>query len=92
MLYDIVNSDDEVLYIKSDGSLDYGMELVSHSCSLEYYRQGMNWQKLMRKAAELGYRSHNTKTCGLHVHILEEHSLVKATRNRMSYQQNNIFL
>ena len=68
-LYGIANSDDEVLYIKSDGSLDYGMELVSHPCSLEYHRQNMHWQKLMKKAAELGYRSHNTNTCGLHVHI-----------------------
>ena len=66
---DIANECDDVLYIKSDGSLDSGMELVSHPCSLKYHRQKFPWEEIMHKAIRLGYRSHNTSTCGLHVHI-----------------------
>ena len=68
-LYYIANECDDVLYIKSDGSLDSGMELVSHPCSLKYHRQKFPWEEIMHKAIRLGYRSHNTSTCGLHVHI-----------------------
>ena len=62
------NADDEHIYIKSDGSLDDGMELVSHPMSLEYHRH-FCWEALMKKATSLGYRSHQTSTCGLHVHV-----------------------
>ena len=71
-LYDIANRYDDVLYIKSDGSLNDGMELVSHPCSLEYHRNKFPWEDVMHKAIHLGYRSHNTTSCGLHVHIGSE--------------------
>ena len=67
-LLKIANADDEHIYIKSDGSLDDGMELVSHPMSLEYHRH-FCWEALMKKATSLGYRSHQTSTCGLHVHV-----------------------
>lgn len=68
-LYDIANNRDDILYIKSDGSLNDGMELVSHPCSLKYHRCKFPWDDVMHRAVQLGYRSHNTSTCGLHVHI-----------------------
>lgn len=57
------------LYIKHDGSLDDGFEMVSHPMTLEYHLHNMPWQKIMQKAIELEYRSHQARTCGLHVHI-----------------------
>ena len=68
-LYNIANEDDDVLYIKSDGSLSDGMELVSHPCSLKYHRTRFPWGDIMHRAVRLGYRSHNTSTCGLHIHV-----------------------
>ncbi len=68
-LYDIANEDEKVLYIKSDGSLSEGMELVSHPCSLKYHRTRFPWEDIMHRAVRLGYRSHNTSTCGLHIHV-----------------------
>ena len=67
----IANSDDnsERLYIKGDGSLDDGLELISHPCSLDYHKNNMNWENIMKKAISLGYRSHQTSTCGLHIHV-----------------------
>ena len=58
----------DCLYIKSDGSLDDGMELVSHPMSLDYHKS-YYWKEIMRTAIRQGYRSHNTSTCGMHVHV-----------------------
>lgn len=68
-LLDVANSDQEVLYIKHDGSLGNGMELVTHPMSLEYHRSEMPWQDIFDKALEMDYRSHQTNTCGLHIHV-----------------------
>ncbi|WP_298483809.1 amidoligase family protein [uncultured Ruminococcus sp.] len=67
-LLDIANADSTYIYIKSDGSLDDGMELVSHPMTLDYHKD-YHWSDIMRKAVSLGYRSHQTSTCGLHIHI-----------------------
>ena len=64
----IANRDNENIYIKGDGSLDDGMELVSHPMSLEYHKN-YQWEEIMKKAISLGYRSHQTSTCGLHIHV-----------------------
>ena len=36
--------------------------------SLEYHKNYC-WDEIMKKAIYLGYRSHQTSTCGLHIHI-----------------------
>ena len=67
-LLEIANRHEENLYIKTDGSLDDGMELVSHPMSLAYHK-GFCWNEIMHTAKLQGYRSHNTSTCGLHIHV-----------------------
>ena len=57
------------LYCKHDGSLDDGFELVSHPMSLQYHKEEMPWAQILRRAAEMGYTSHQSGTCGLHVHV-----------------------
>ena len=59
----------ENLYCKHDGSLDDGFELVTHPMTLEYHRNEMPWAKVLQEAIRLGYTSHQTTTCGLHVHV-----------------------
>ena len=59
----------ENLYCKHDGSLDDGFEMVTHPMMLEYHMKEMPWAKVLQKAIILGYTSHQTSTCGLHVHI-----------------------
>lgn len=67
---DIANTDDEKrIYIKHDGSLNEGMEIVTHPMSLEYHLTEMPWSNIMNKAKTLGYLSHKTNTCGLHIHV-----------------------
>lgn len=68
-LMDIGNSEKDQLYIKHDGSLDEGMEIVTHPMTLNYHRTQMPWEPVLSKALELGYCSHKSGTCGLHVHV-----------------------
>ena len=68
-LKSIANVHEENIYIKSDGSLEDGFEIVSHPMTLEYHAEEMNWKELLREAVSMGYRSHQTSTCGLHVHV-----------------------
>ena len=67
-LLNIAKKDGERIYCKHDGSITDGFEIVSHPMSLEYHMKNMNWKELFSKAIELNYRSHNTSTCGLHIH------------------------
>lgn len=68
-LIDVMNDDNEHIYIKHDGSIYDGFEIVSHPATIEYHVNNMNWQKLMEKALSMQYRSHDTDTCGLHIHV-----------------------
>lgn len=68
-LLEIGNVSGEKIYIKSDGSLDDGMEIVTHPMSLEFHKNKMPWEEIMETAISFGYKSHKTRTCGLHVHV-----------------------
>ncbi len=68
ILKQIANSRGEHIYVKSDGSLDEGLELVSHPMSLDYHKS-FCWEEIMKKAIGMCYRSHQTSTCGLHIHV-----------------------
>ncbi len=57
------------IYIKHDGSLDEGLEIVTHPMTLAYHRNEMPWREVLKTARTLGYTSHQAETCGLHVHV-----------------------
>jgi hypothetical protein len=59
---------DDNVYCKHDGSLDNGFEIVTHPCTLEYHRQ-LPYQDLFKYLTDKGYKSHDTTTCGLHIHF-----------------------
>lgn len=63
------NNSNEHMYCKHDGSIENGFEMVTHPMTLEYHLNNMNWRDILNKTIELGYRSHNTQTCGLHIHV-----------------------
>jgi hypothetical protein len=62
-------------YAKPDGSLEQGWELITQPIPMEQWLAPTpkgalkDFFKLVRQLSQLGYRSHNTETCGLHVHI-----------------------
>lgn len=55
-------------YMKSDGSLNDGFEIVTHPHTLDEYQKNFNWQGI-KKLSKRGCRSWNTSTCGIHVHV-----------------------
>ena len=59
----------EHIYIKEDGSLDDGFEIVTHPMTLDYHMNKMYWEDILHEAVRLGYKSHMTATCGLHIHV-----------------------
>ncbi len=65
----LANQDRELLYCKHDGSLEDGFELVTHPMTLDFHLHSMPWQELLSEAVSLGYLSHKTDTCGLHIHV-----------------------
>lgn len=56
-----------LVYFKYDGSLNDGFEIVSHPMTLAYAHQ-LEWS-WTKKLTNHGYRSWDTDTCGLHVHV-----------------------
>lgn len=68
-LKEIANAIQEHIYIKSDSSLDDGFEIVSHPMTLDYHTNEMDWETLLQTAIRMGYHSHQTDTCGLHIHV-----------------------
>ncbi len=68
-LLEIANESDDRIYTKHDGSLNEGFEIVSSPMTLNYHTKAMPWKKIMKEALKMGYRSHQTNTCGLHIHV-----------------------
>lgn len=60
---------EDKIWIKEDGSIHDGFEIVSHPATLDQHLTVFDWENLLTEATNLGYESHNAGTCGLHVHI-----------------------
>ena len=59
---------DNNVYCVHDGSLTDGFEIVTHPCTLDYHLN-TDYEKIFKKLIKLGYKSHDTTTCGLHIHF-----------------------
>ena len=68
-LINVANIDSECIYCKHDGSINDGFEIVSHPMTLDYHINMMNWEEIFERAVNMGYRSHQTSTCGFHIHV-----------------------
>lgn len=68
-LNDRINDGDigKRVFFENDGSLTNGFEIITQPMSLPAQRD--LWQWLTEPKAVANLRSHNTTTCGLHVHI-----------------------
>lgn len=64
-----LSRDETLFYIKHDGSLEEGMEIVSHPATYAEHMATMPWNAILKSAKDMGYKSHDTDTCGIHIHI-----------------------
>lgn len=66
---DVTDAGEGRVYCKRDGSLDSGFEIVSHPGTLAHHMYEMHWSNISRICRKAGFKSHDTTTCGLHVHV-----------------------
>ena len=56
------------VYLKEDGSLSNGFEIVTHPHTLLEYQTNVDWG-FLKVLSKMGVRSWNRSSCGLHVHV-----------------------
>lgn len=58
-------------YVKQDGSLDDGMEIVTFPATPEFHYDTKRdeWKDVFAYLKRNGLRSHDAGTCGLHIHV-----------------------
>ncbi len=61
----------DVAYAMSDGSLNFGFEIATMPATLKAHLdpQYFDYAKAFAKVSYAGFRSHDTRTCGIHVHM-----------------------
>jgi len=69
---DDYSKDETLFWFENDGSLDNGCEMVSHPCTLGFFRDSFPLEKVTKEMIKAGAKSHNTTTCGLHIHASRE--------------------
>lgn len=61
------------VYLKRDGSVCYGFEIVSHPATLASHMYDAHWSGIVNKCKKHGFISHDAKryggSCGLHIHV-----------------------
>jgi hypothetical protein len=63
----------EWFYVKADGSLNHGMEIVTHPMTYEYITKEIEkFSKILKFLENQECKSFNTDTCGIHIHISKD--------------------
>lgn len=58
------------VYCSHDGSLNNGFEIITQPATLEYHTSIKNiYQEAFKRLRKMEYLSHDTTTCGFHVHF-----------------------
>lgn len=59
------------MYYETDGSVEHGFECITQPATFGYHytRKHGNYENAFRLLVSSNFRSHNTNSCGLHVHV-----------------------
>lgn len=60
--------DENVVYLKDDGSISHGFEIVSHPMTLGFAMNHFDWSGI-EGLKGLGYDAWKASSCGLHIHL-----------------------
>ena len=61
---------DNFIYFERDGSLDSGFENITQPATYDFhYKMKEQYENAFKAATRRGFRSHDTTTCGLHIHF-----------------------
>jgi len=65
---DLFNSHDELFYLKSDGSINHGFEIVTHPMTLSWVKEHFPFS-VLEDLESSGFESWSPDTTGLHIHV-----------------------
>lgn len=65
-----VHNDPEWLMFENDGSLNNGFEIITNPATLAFHNSmRQSYEAGFRTLVRMGFRSFNTDTCGMHIHV-----------------------
>ena len=62
------NAPEDIVYLKEDGSLSNGFEIVTHPMTLDYAMNHLKWGGITA-LKRMGFESWSASSCGLHIHM-----------------------
>jgi hypothetical protein len=76
-------------YLKHDGSVPNGFEIVTHPFTLSYAHKKMKLNKILKWMKEQKFTSEESGQCGLHVHISKNFfEDLEITKMRLFFKEN----
>ncbi len=63
------NEDEKLFFLGFDSTIDRGFELITHPATVKYHLTCFPWRTICKTMIDMGARSHNTNTCGFHIHV-----------------------
>jgi len=88
IIYNRFNKPAKWFYLKSDGSLSNGFELVTEPATIEAHQKMLPWKKVFAFMKAQKIDADNTNTCGLHIHV-NKGDLSEEHRIRLGYFVNS---
>jgi hypothetical protein len=69
--YNKLEVENSLAYLKNDGSLNNGFEVVTHPMTYDFFMNEAQelWDTVHALKTDFGMKSWSTRTCGLHIHI-----------------------
>lgn len=67
----IINTEQDIfMYCSHDSSIEDGFEMITQPATLEYHKSLYEkYKEIFKTLREMGYSSHDTSCCGLHIHF-----------------------
>jgi len=76
-------------YLKHDGSVPNGFEIVTHPFTLSYAHREMKLNKILRWMKEQEFTSEESGKCGLHIHLSRDFfEDLEITKMRLFFKEN----
>ena len=80
----------DIVYMKTDGSLSNGFEIVTHPMTFAYIKSiQVTFNLMLDYLRNNGFRSYNSTTCGMHIHISKENFTTWQLFRFMSFFNDN---
>ncbi len=84
----------DLIYLKNDSSINDGFEVVTHPFSDCWYTENKSiFNDVLSTLRDNGFRSYNTTTCGIHIHITKSYlSGLDLAKQHLFFCENEEFI